>query len=193
MISCQTDRLRPTMAGGPRNSMTDIFMDISVLPNQTGDRCTLICSLRFQRGMCLLEAENLFLRHQLSNRLRYSARAPTPLAGIWQSREHIGEPGLQIIRNGQRPDRRLYDLYNRNWLGYGRDSSPPPLRSARTRAACAGFLAGAQIRHRVDLDQAVRAQGVDRHRQPGRHPRAAQASSELFAVGIEEHLAILSR
>jgi hypothetical protein len=119
-----------------------------------------------------------------------------PLAGIWQSREHIGEPGLQIIRNGpeaQRPDRRLYDLYNRNWLGYGRDSSLPPLRSARTRAACAGFLAGAQIRHRVDLDQAVRAQGVDRHRQPGRHPRAAQASSELFAVGIEEHLAILSR
>jgi hypothetical protein len=109
------------------------------------------------------------------------------------AREHIGEPSLQIIRNGQRPDRRLYDLYNRNWLGYGRDSSPPPLRSARTRAACAGFLAGAQIRHRVDLDQAVRAQGVDRHRQPGRHPRAAQASSELFAVGIEEHLAILSR
>jgi len=112
----------------PRNSAVDFGMTYPFV----GD---------LFKSRCLLEAENLFLRHQLSpspaifcGRQFQGRSSWMPLAGIWQSREHIGEPGLQIIRNGQRPDRRLYDLYNRNWLGYGRDSSPPPLRSARTRA-----------------------------------------------------------
>jgi hypothetical protein len=51
MISCQTDRLRPTMAGGTTNSVTDIFMaHLLIAQSYQGSLATLIC-LQLQRGI----------------------------------------------------------------------------------------------------------------------------------------------
>ena len=59
MISCQTDRLRVTMAGACTNCVTDMFMAISVLRQHVP--ATFVVDCAANRGLSPWDRSELFL------------------------------------------------------------------------------------------------------------------------------------
>src|SRR6516162_8255283 len=96
MISCQTDRLRPTMAGGTTNCVTDMFMaHLRVAQSNRESPATLICFLRLQRGIKMPTA---LVADCAAN------RGPSPWdrsefvlnRGVWRPRTHgPADPGAR--------------------------------------------------------------------------------------------------